>query len=158
MVRQKTSNLTTMVDYWQRISDALKHAGVTQKQLQEHLGISYQAMKKLEDGKTKSLSAENNARAARFLGINSHWLATSEESMLQSGRASNVTYRHQERMAAQHVGESSTPFSSTVWPFIHIKPEQYALLSERQKGIIEGFALNMLKEQTDVKSSSTRAA
>lgn len=86
MVRAELSNLSTMVDYWERISEAMGHAGVTPKQLQSSLGISYQAMKKLEDGKTKSLSAENNARAARFLGVNSHWLATGEERMLDIKR------------------------------------------------------------------------
>lgn len=71
-----------MVDYWERLSAALAHAQSSLKQLQENLGVSYQAMKKLEDGKTKSLSAQNSARAAQFLQVDSHWLATGEGKMI----------------------------------------------------------------------------
>ena len=76
-----------MVDYWERLSAALAHAQSNLKQLQEYLGVSYQAMKKLEDGKTKSLSAQNSAQAAKFLGVDSHWLATGEGEMLITKQA-----------------------------------------------------------------------
>lgn len=115
-------------------------------------------MKKLEDGKTKSLSAENNARAARFLGVNSFWLATGEETMLEADQASSAAYRSQDHADIHHVGEAVTAYIGQAWPFMHIKPEQYARLSERQKGIIEGCALGMLRDQNEVKSGSARAA
>lgn len=49
-------------------------AGVDKTALAKELGISYQAVRKvLEGGK---FSAENNAKAARFLKVSSDWLAT----------------------------------------------------------------------------------
>lgn len=156
-VQVETPTLSTMVDYWQRISDALKHANASQKQLQEALGISYQAMKKLEEGKTKSLSAENNARAARFLGVNSHWLATGEDTMLASNTPNQRLFQKAASTTCLTAQEPSAPPLSA-WPFLELKPEQYAKLSERQKGIIEGFALALVKETPHTKSNGTRAA
>lgn len=158
MVRCETPNLSTMVDYWDRILDALKHAGVTPKQLQENLSISYQAMKKLEEGKTKSFSAENNARAARFLGVNSFWLATGEEAMFEEKQTNNTPYAIQDRVQASKACDPVAAYIGPTWPFITLKPEQYALLSDHQKGIIEGHALEMLKSQNETKNGGTRAA
>lgn len=67
-----------MVEYKDRLTHALELAGLETKDLQKHLGVTYQAMKKLEIGTTKALSAENNARAARFLDVDAFWLATGE--------------------------------------------------------------------------------
>jgi len=89
-----------MVEYKDRLLRAMALAKRTTKDLQKHLGVTYQAMKALEDGKTKALSVENNARAARFLDVDAFWLATGE-------------------------GE---PRPLTPWPFPMILPSQYAQL------------------------------
>lgn len=89
-----------MVEYKERIEHALKLSDRSKKDLQLHLGVTYQAMKKLDDGKTKVFSAANNARAARFLDVDSFWLATGEG-------------------AAQPLQP---------WPFPMILPSQYAQL------------------------------
>lgn len=67
-----------MVEYKDRLTQALTLAERETKDLQLHLGVTYQAMKKLETGTTKAFSAENNARAARFLDVDAFWLATGE--------------------------------------------------------------------------------
>lgn len=69
-----------MVEYKERLIEAMALATRTTKDLQRHLGVTYQAMKSLEDGKTKALSVENNARAARYLEVDAFWLATGEGS------------------------------------------------------------------------------
>ena len=61
-----------MVEYKERLMQALALAQRSTKELQHHLGVTYQAMKSLEDGKTKALSVENNARAARYLELDTH--------------------------------------------------------------------------------------
>lgn len=71
-----------MVDYTERLACAMKHAGASKPALAKAVGISYQAVKKVLDGGSRSLTAENNAKAARFLGVSSHWLATGEGEML----------------------------------------------------------------------------
>jgi hypothetical protein len=89
-----------MVEYKERLARALQLANRQTKELQLHLGVTYQAMKSLEDGKTKALSVENNARAARFLDVDAFWLATGE----------------------------GQPRPLTPWPFPMILPSQYAQL------------------------------
>lgn len=42
------------------------------------VGISVQAVGAQLSGKTKSMTAENLAKAAKFLNVNAHWLATGE--------------------------------------------------------------------------------
>ena len=51
-------------------------AGVTVPMLGKELGITYQAVKKVVDGKTGSFTAQNNARAATMLRVSSDWLAS----------------------------------------------------------------------------------
>lgn len=72
-----------MVDYSERLKLALRQSGYTIQHLADALGISYQACKKALDGKTKSFSAENNQKAAKFLGVTSEWLATGEANFVQ---------------------------------------------------------------------------
>lgn len=44
-------------------------------------GISESALGQVINGSSKSLNAENTARAARFLQVDSYWLATGEGAM-----------------------------------------------------------------------------
>lgn len=70
----------------------MDRTGVTRTRLAVELGVSYVAVKKVLDGLTRAFTAENNSRAAAFLGVNPDWLATGEGEMLAAGRAeaSNV--------------------------------------------------------------------
>lgn len=67
-----------MIEYRERLTHALKLSNRTVKDLQLHLDVTYQALKSLSDGKSKALSVENNARAARYLDVDAFWLATGE--------------------------------------------------------------------------------
>jgi hypothetical protein len=96
-------------DYTTRLETALRLAGKSWKELEDHLGISYQALKKLQDRKTKSLTAENSAQAARFCQVDHFWLATGQ----------------------------GTPKPEGVWPFALISPEQYSQLPPDVKQRIE---------------------
>lgn len=72
----------------------MDRTGVTRTRLAVELGVSYVAVKKVLDGLTRAFTAENNSRAAAFLGVNPDWLATGEGEMLpptgQRQDASNV--------------------------------------------------------------------
>lgn len=170
MVLAKTHNLTTMVDYWQRISAALKHARITQKELQEGLKISYQAMKKLEDGKTKSLSAENNARAARILDVNSYWLATGEETMLQARQLLyKSNFNSNESPSIHRVSDSDNliPSSEPVraladapsraWPFKGVSQDDYQKLDDLDRAEVEGFIKGLLRSGQQQRKSNGAA-
>lgn len=51
------------------------------KDLAAELSVSYQAVKKVVDGKSAAFSAANNAYAARALKVTGDWLATGEGPM-----------------------------------------------------------------------------
>ncbi|GGI16408.1 helix-turn-helix domain-containing protein [Oxalicibacterium faecigallinarum] len=61
-----------------RLEQALKHSGKERQELAAALGISVQALSHVFIGKTKALTAENTAKAGRFLGVDLYWLATGE--------------------------------------------------------------------------------
>jgi transcriptional regulator with XRE-family HTH domain len=67
-----------MVDYSERLKAAMQARAVKPRELADVLRVSYQAIEKALDGRTKALSAPNNTYAARFLGVSSDWLATGE--------------------------------------------------------------------------------
>ncbi len=64
-----------MVDYSERLTWALNNSGATITELAEYLGTSYQAAKKVVDGKSSAFNAANNAKAAQFLKVSGDWLA-----------------------------------------------------------------------------------
>lgn len=76
MVLRILSNVLAMREYRDRLNDAMQDAGVSTQQLADAMGVSYQAVKKAQDGRSNAFSAANNAAAAKFLGVRSDWLAS----------------------------------------------------------------------------------
>lgn len=74
-----------MDTYSERLISAMREASVDVRQLARHLGVVPNAVKKAMDGKTAALSAPNNSKAARFLGVDSDWLATGQSSRVSQG-------------------------------------------------------------------------
>ena len=70
------------MSYGQRLQEALDHSGKGRKALAEAIGRSVQAVGDVINGKSKAFTAENNAKAAEFLKVNSFWLATGDGSMV----------------------------------------------------------------------------
>ena len=68
--------ISTMVEYSDRLQGAMDACGIKIPALAAQLGVSYQAVKKVLDGKSSAFTAERNARVAKLLGINSDLLAT----------------------------------------------------------------------------------
>lgn len=67
-----------MIAYKQRLTWSMQQAGVSVILLAEALEVSPQAVRRVLDGSSSAFTAYNNAVAARFLGVNSDWLATGE--------------------------------------------------------------------------------
>lgn len=137
-----------MVDYVERLELALKHAQVTPKDLQLHLGVSYQAMKKLMGGVSKSLSAENHARAARFLGVNSYWLATGEEGMTSASPYDSNAGESVRLLAREKMAEYQSE-----WPFTQLTPADFRRMNQRQRELIEAYARGLVDESLKNKSA-----
>lgn len=79
--------------YGKRLDKALDAARKSRKELASELRCSPQAVGMVITG-TGALSAENSARAARYLRVDAHWLATGEGSMAVgqvSGAASKLS-------------------------------------------------------------------
>lgn len=64
-----------MIYYSDRLIWAMNKEKVSVRELADELETSYQAVKKVIDGKSISFNSANNAKAAQFLNINSDWLA-----------------------------------------------------------------------------------
>lgn len=64
--------------YKERLAHAIELAKSDRQALAVGLGISAQAVGQALGGATKALTAENNAKAARVLGVDAYWLATGE--------------------------------------------------------------------------------
>lgn len=65
-------------EYKDRIAEAMERANVSPQQLAEKLDISYQAVMKVLSGASKMMKADNNVKAAKFLKVDSEWLATGD--------------------------------------------------------------------------------
>lgn len=77
MVLPRSGMIETMVaTYQERLAEAMRDAGYDVAKLARELGLSYQAVKKVADGRSRSFSAQNNDVAARVLGVLPSWLAS----------------------------------------------------------------------------------
>lgn len=65
-----------MVEYKDRLAKAMKEAGKSTSALATELKVTYQAIDKVLKGNTKELTASNNSKAAKFLEVDTDWLAT----------------------------------------------------------------------------------
>lgn len=63
-------------NYGERLVKALQIAERDRQQLADGIHISVQAIGQVIAGKTKALTAENSAKAARYLKVDGFWLAT----------------------------------------------------------------------------------
>lgn len=81
-------------EFGRRLEEALNHANQSRKALAAHLGISVQSVGQVINGPTVAMAAENSVRAARFLGVSVHWLATGEGTMLEETEAPALYLSH----------------------------------------------------------------
>ncbi|MFG6465100.1 hypothetical protein [Roseateles sp. BYS87W] len=64
-----------MESYADRLNQALAASGLTKSQFTTAMGLSYQAIAKALEGKSKAFSASNHLKAASLLGVSATWLA-----------------------------------------------------------------------------------
>jgi hypothetical protein len=137
----------TMVDFQSRLAWAMERAKVSTNVLAGHLGVSYQAIRKLELGTSKSMNAANNELTASFLGVNSYWLATGEGPRLpvQSGHSvqeNSPSYGGEPAARPLDVA-NQWPFKSFTWVDWMRLPQDSRLSLEVQiLAVIESFASN----------------
>lgn len=65
-----------MVSLGERLSAAMNDRNATVSALAKAVGMSYQGIKKIVDGKTKEIDASNCIKISSYLQISSEWLST----------------------------------------------------------------------------------
>lgn len=80
MLSAHESTLEAVSTYAERFKQGLAQKGRTRKGAAEAMGISVQAVGAIANGKSKSATAENNAKAAAYFGCDPNWLATGKGS------------------------------------------------------------------------------
>lgn len=92
MVPFRPPIISTMVnDYAARLRHAMGEAGISVTALARKVDLTYQAVKKVLDGKSGSFSAHNNARVAALLKVSSDWLASGTGQMRQEREVQSQT-------------------------------------------------------------------
>lgn len=131
-----------MVEYKDRLAEAMQDANVSAKWLAGKLGLSYQAVKKVLDGKSASFTAQNHDIVATLLKVSSSWLANGiGQKTLAGGPAS---------MARQAATSPSAPTESASAP--------NATPSEDRQRMTAGETLSLAAEVTAGLSLSRRKA
>jgi phage repressor protein C with HTH and peptisase S24 domain len=118
IVLAKSGTFATMVEYRDRLAAAMKAASISASQLAEGLSTSYQAVKKVIDGKSSAFNAANNAMAARMLGVSSDWLALGE--------------------GVKDRGANASAAPAAEWPFPEIPEDQVRKLAPSQLNSLQG--------------------
>jgi hypothetical protein len=137
-------NPPTMADFQNRLAWAMAQAKVSTNVLASHLGVSYQAIRKLELGTSKAMNAANNELTASFLGVNSYWLATGEGPRLpvQQGHLG------EEKLSACGGPQvECAPDSASQWPFksfnqadwMHLPQDSRVSLEVQIRAVIDAF-------------------
>lgn len=80
MLSDHESTLEAVSTYAERFKEGLARKGKTRRGAADAIGISVQAVGAIANGKSKSATAENNAKAAAYFGCDANWLATGKGS------------------------------------------------------------------------------
>lgn len=108
-----------MVEYKDRLQQAMTLRSVGKQELADAIGVSYQAVRKVLLGLSGAFNAANNAKVAAFLQVSPDWLAAEIGDMA----------------AADHVPVVSTESS---WPFSPDLLSQVLDLNDRERLQLEG--------------------
>lgn len=106
----------TEMTYGERLLEAITSSGASRSQLADAIGKSVQAVGQVILGKSSAFTAENHARAARFLKVDAFWLATGEGSSSEADE----------------------------WPFPEISREDIEKLTDSQKEQLQGAVLILM--------------
>ncbi len=74
-----------MSTFGERLQQALAISGKTRRELAAAVGVSAQAIGQVISGDTVAMSAENSAKAARFLRVDAYWLSTGRGQAVAQG-------------------------------------------------------------------------
>lgn len=119
-------------DYGGRLKLAMQQSGVTTTALANELGVSYQAVKRVLEGKSKAFSAINNEKAAIVLNVSAYWLASGIGQLSKNNVQSLQTpvYSDSQRKIWVIGKDSGGLMPERIWEDsqLTVEPSDYALL------------------------------
>ncbi|WP_444914658.1 helix-turn-helix domain-containing protein [Microbulbifer sp. TRSA007] len=128
-----------MTDLKDRLKEARKHAGKTQKQVVEAVGISQPSYSDLERG--KSYGTRYTTQIAEYLGVNALWLATGKGPM-RKPLINEVRHKNLESLVEEHGLEELKQKLPDVESHIHFAiTENRAINSRVARAIESGLGL-----------------
>jgi len=131
-----------------------KQTGTNKAGLAIAAGVSRPAVSKWISGTTKEILACNVFGAAHYLGCRPEWLAdgtTPEEPSAPYPVAS---------LSDHHAAEATTPYGQppAPWPFVHIQPDEWHNLDDREKGRAEQLVLNVINDNRQQQKKTAASA
>lgn len=111
-----------MVEYRDRLEQALDAKQMEPNKLASEIDVSYQAVKKVLDGKSSAFSAPNHAKAAKVLDVSSDWLALGIGNMNRN--AADI--------------QEVWPFSAKIEDYRRISEDKKRELDAKVSGFIDG--------------------
>ena len=107
------------MSYGKRLAEAIKLAGSSRKEVAKAAGLTEQAIGQCIRGETEFLKVDGSAKAAAFLDVNHHWLATGE----------------------------GNPRPDRAWPFTLFMPNEYRQLDDAIKDSVENELAGAIQRQ-----------
>lgn len=116
------------MDFRRRLAEAIKRKECSRADLAAALGVSVQAIGLVLSGDTRALTAENAAKAARFLGVDYYWLATGEGDIEPN----------------------------TSWPIKRISVDRFLSLAPEDRAYVEGKIASAIEDCEGQKTTATK--
>lgn len=130
--------LTTSARMAQKLKAALAEKGLSQVELARMCGASKQAVQSWV--KTGRIDKSHLPKFVEIFGRPLEWWLDTDENTSTTARL---------------IESSNINNQFNKWPFSSINQKEYAQLSERQMGMVEGYIRAMLQERIEVKRNGT---
>lgn len=145
----------------ERIRQARTYRGLSGEELARRVGYKHQSAIGNLEARATGTGGNRIVDIARVLDCSVHWLLNGPDT---ADMASVPTFATHERVEANTARESPSlyrvdrrQFGPPAWPFERIQPHEYAMLSETQRALVEGFVRGLLHD-TGTKSNGSAAA
>ncbi len=143
----------------ERIRQAREFRGLSGQELAELVGYKHQsAIGNLENRATGN-GGNKLVEIARALNFSVHWFLSGPDTHDMRNVAPFASATAQESSPIYLPAKPPTrqDFALPDWPFEHITAQEYALLSPKQQGMIEGYIRSLIDHSAPIKSTERAA-
>lgn len=144
----------------ERIRQAREFRGLSGQELAELVGYKHQsAIGNLENRATGN-GGNKLVEVARALNFSVHWFLSGPDThdMGSVPPFAGVAVRESSPVYFTPKVAPRQDFALPEWPFEHISQQEYALLSPKQQGMIEGYIRSLIDHSSPNKSTDSQRA